>query len=49
MDLIQWNHLREMVLLRERMRRLFDDSLFASDRRYKTLVRAFCHLNAPKA
>ena len=33
MDLIRWNPLREMVSLRERMNRLFDDSLFRSDRR----------------
>lgn len=33
MDLIRWNPLQEMVSLRERMNRLFDDSLFHSDRR----------------
>lgn len=33
MDLIRWNPLKEMVSLRERMNRLFDDSLFRSDRR----------------
>jgi HSP20 family protein len=33
MDLIRWNPLREMVSLRDRMNRLFDDSLFRSDRR----------------
>ena len=33
MDLIRWNTLKEMVSLRERMNRLFDDSLFRSDRR----------------
>jgi HSP20 family protein len=31
MDLIQWNPLREMVSLRERMNRLFDDSWFRTD------------------
>lgn len=31
MDLIQWNPLREMVSLRERMSRLFDDSWFRTD------------------
>jgi HSP20 family protein len=33
MDLIRWNPLKEMVSLRERMNRLFDDSLFRSERR----------------
>lgn len=33
MDLIRWNPMREMASLRERMNRLFDDSLFRSDRR----------------
>lgn len=33
MDLIRWNPVREMASLRERMNRLFDDSLFRSDRR----------------
>jgi len=33
MDLIRWNPLKEMVSLRERMNRLFDDSLFRSDQR----------------
>jgi HSP20 family protein len=33
MDLIRWNPLKEMVTLRDRMNRLFDDSLFRSDRR----------------
>lgn len=33
MDLIRWNPLREMVSLRERMNRLFEDSLFRSDGR----------------
>jgi HSP20 family protein len=33
MDLIRWNPLMEMVSLRERMNRLFDDSLFRSDGR----------------
>lgn len=33
MDLIRWNPLREMASLRERMNRLFDDSLFRSDGR----------------
>jgi HSP20 family protein len=31
MDLIQWNPLREMVSLRERMNRLFDDSWCRTD------------------
>jgi HSP20 family protein len=31
MDLIQWNPLSEMVCLRERMNRLFDDSWFRTD------------------
>jgi HSP20 family protein len=33
MDQIRWNPLKEMVSLRERMNRLFDDSLFRSERR----------------
>jgi len=33
MDLIRWNPMRELASLRERMNRLFDDSLFRSDRR----------------
>jgi len=33
MDLIRFNPLREMVSLRERMNRLFDDPLFRSDGR----------------
>lgn len=33
LDLIRWNPLKEMVSLRERMNRLFEDSLFRSDRR----------------
>lgn len=33
MDLIRWNPLKEMVSLRERMNRLFDDSLFRSEKR----------------
>jgi HSP20 family protein len=33
MDLISWNPWNEMVSLRERMDRVFDDSLFRSDRR----------------
>jgi HSP20 family protein len=31
MDLIRWNPLNEMVSLRERLNRLFDDSLFPTD------------------
>jgi HSP20 family protein len=31
MDLIRWNPLKEMVSLRERLNRLFDDSLFPTD------------------
>jgi HSP20 family protein len=33
MDLIRWNPWNELVSLRERMNRVFDDSLFRSDRR----------------
>ena len=33
MDLIRWNPWTELVSLRERMNRVFDDSLFRSDRR----------------
>jgi HSP20 family protein len=33
MDLIRWNPLKEMATLRDRMNRLFDDSLFRSDQR----------------
>jgi HSP20 family protein len=33
MDLIRWNPWKEMVSMRERMNRMFDDSLFHPDRR----------------
>ena len=33
MDLIRWNPWNELAALRDRMNRVFDDSLFRSDRR----------------
>jgi len=38
MDLIRWNPWNELVSLRERMNRVFDDSLFRSDRREDSLA-----------
>jgi len=38
MDLIRWNPWNELVSLRERMNRVFDDSLFRSDRREDPLA-----------
>jgi HSP20 family protein len=38
MDLIRWNPWNELVSLRERMNRVFDDSLFRPDRREDPLA-----------
>jgi len=38
MDLIRWNPWNELVSLRLRMNRVFDDSLFRSDRREDSLA-----------
>jgi len=38
MDLIRWNPWNELVSLRERMNRVFDDSLLRSDRREDPLA-----------